>query len=256
MVSNQLKAYDRVFTAGRAARERILATLPEFDARAFVDVGRPQMDIHDEVPHLPPSDRTTVLYAPTWEGDSRAMSYSSLVSQGERIARTVLKSPRHRLLYRPHPQTGTISPETRSADLAVRAQIRAANSADPSAGHLIDTDPPFGWQLHEADQCICDVSAVAFDWLATGKPLVLTDAHGDAASAGPTTSKLTQLHEQWTEHVLEILERETDEEHRARMAALVEYHFGDTTPGASLSRFVTACVTAVRERRALLGEAT
>src|SRR5881227_2561211 len=45
MVSNQVKAYDRVFVAGEAAIARHAAALLEFDLGALVPVGRPQLDL-------------------------------------------------------------------------------------------------------------------------------------------------------------------------------------------------------------------
>ncbi|MDU0312705.1 CDP-glycerol glycerophosphotransferase family protein [Phycicoccus sp. M110.8] len=254
MVSNQLKAYDLVFTAGPAARHRILENLFDFDPAAFVDVGRPQVDVHDAVRHLPSSDRVTVLYAPTWEGDSPAMAYGSVASQGEAIAAAVLQSSGHRLVYRPHPQTGRVSAAARRADRAIRTRIERAAAADPAAGHRVDTSSVWGWQLDEADQCICDVSAVAFDWLATGKPILLTAAKGDARSVGPTTARLPRLSVDETPRVLELLSSETDLQHRQALAALVEHHFGDTTPGSSMRRFVQACTDAVTHRRSQWGE--
>jgi hypothetical protein len=255
MVSNQLKAYDRVFTAGPAARERILTHLVDFDPAHFVDVGRPQLDVHGQRRHLPGTARTTVLYAPTWEGDSPAMAYGSVASQGVEIASAVLASPGHRLLYRPHPQTGRFSRATRAADDEIRALVDRTGSTDPTAGHLVDTGTDFGWQLDEADLCVCDVSAVAFDWLATGKPMVLTASHSDSTSAGPTTQQLPRLGAGEAPRVLERLAEESDPEHQARLQRLVEHHFGDTSPGASMTRFVAACCDAVAERRTRLGEA-
>jgi hypothetical protein len=255
MVSNQLKAYDRVFTAGPAARQRILGHLVDFDEAHLVDVGRPQLDVHAARRHLSIGPRTTVLYAPTWEGDSPAMAYGSVASQGVEIATAVLASPDHRLLYRPHPQTGRFSRATRAADQRIRTLVDRARAADPAAGHLVDTGTDFGWQLDEADLCVCDVSAVAFDWLATGKPMVLTASHSDSASAGRTTQQLPRLGPGEAPRVLERLAEESDPAHRARLHQLVEHHFGDTSPGASMARFIAACRDTVAERRAQLGEA-
>jgi hypothetical protein len=55
--------------------------------------------------------------------------------------------------------------------------------------------------------------------------------------------------------VLERLAKESDPAHRARLHQLVEHHFGDTSPGASMARFVAACRDTVADRRAQLGEA-
>ena len=59
--------------------------------------------------------------------------------------------------------------EHRAADKAIRALL--AKGGDR---HLIDREG-YGWQWDFADACITDISAVAYDWLATGKPLVITE---------------------------------------------------------------------------------
>ena len=61
----------------------------------------------------------------------------------------------------------------RPAHGAADARIRAALAADGDR-HLVDTGP-YGWQWRFADHCITDLSAVAYDWLATGRPLVITE---------------------------------------------------------------------------------
>src|SRR5699024_5746507 len=81
MMSNQLKAYDDVCTAGQAARERIELALYGMSEGRMWDVGRPQLDR----PRAPTraweefeeaqQDGKVVFYAPTWEGDSPAMAY-------------------------------------------------------------------------------------------------------------------------------------------------------------------------------------
>ena len=53
--------------------------------------------------------------------------------------------------------------------------LRRANATrTPSAGHVVDITGAFGWQVDAADVCVMDISAVAYDWLATGKPLLVT----------------------------------------------------------------------------------
>ena len=45
MLSNNAKAYDRVFVAGEAAVQRHLEGLLDFDPRHLVRIGRPQLDL-------------------------------------------------------------------------------------------------------------------------------------------------------------------------------------------------------------------
>ena len=188
MSSNQLKAYDRVFIAGTAARERIMRKLIGFDESSLVEVGRPQVDVDFPGPSLPHDGRTVVLFAPTWEGDRASMRYSSVISHGPAMVRALVATGRHRVIYRPHPRTGISLREAAAAHADVIRVLRDANSADPTAGHVVDVEGGFGWQLAASDVAVMDISAVAYDWLATGKPLLVTrpaEPRAAAARVGP-----------------------------------------------------------------------
>jgi hypothetical protein len=250
MASNQMKAYDRVFVAGDAARER-LACLAEYDVAArTVPIGRPQVDAPPAGPVLPPSGRTTVLYAPTWEGDRPSMAYGSLVSHGDAIVDALLADPAVRLVVRPHPRSGTSDPATGAALRRLRGRVEAAARRQPEAGHLWDDATPFGWHLRACDACVTDISAVAYDWLATNKPLVLTrpispDAIVETAGLG---GRLPLLDAAEAGRVRDRLAEAAEPGAAAVRAALVERYYGDMTPGASLRRFLDAVRTLVVER--------
>ena len=77
MVSNQAKAYDKVFVAGEAAVRRHAAALAWFDPAHLVRVGRPQLDL-PVAPAVPPFGGPTITYAPTWEGEDDANNYTSV----------------------------------------------------------------------------------------------------------------------------------------------------------------------------------
>lgn len=121
--------------------------------------------------------------------------------------------------------------------------IAAANAADPKAGHLFDQGGELGWQIAAADVQITDISAMVYDRLATGKPLVVTrpasataqvDESGFLGSAEwMSTADLADP--------LGFLDRVIhDEASRANLAFWASHHFGDTTPGASTARFHAA----------------
>src|SRR5699024_8071380 len=116
---------------------------------------------------------TVVLYAPTWEGDRPAAAYGSIASHGVALTEAILASPAHRLVYRPHPRSGVIDREYRAANERIIAAIAAANAADPAAQHVFDDGPDLGWQLAAADVAITDISAMVYDRLATGKPIIV-----------------------------------------------------------------------------------
>ena len=90
------------------------------------------------------------------------------------MARALVATGRHRVIYRPHPRTGIVLRETAAAHAEIVKVLREANHADPTAGHVIDLEGGFGWQLGASDVAVMDISAVAYDWLATAKPLLVT----------------------------------------------------------------------------------
>lgn len=254
MSSNQLKAYDHVFIAGQAARERIRHKLIGFDEANLTEVGRPQVDVHQPSPvALRDDGRTVVLYAPTTEGDVPSMRYSSVAGHGVPLVRSLLASGRHRLIYRPHPRLGLTVPAYREAHVEILRLIAAANRSDAGAGHVADTSGPFGWQVDAADVCITDVSAVAYDWLATGKPLVVTRP-AEPRAVLPDVGLVIELDlldvvdAPRAAEVVDAAVAHPDEDH----AALVSRYFGDISPGTSMERFLTACSTVVEERQAAL----
>ena len=109
MVSNQAKAYDRVFVAGEAAVRRHRAALVDFDEFRLIRVGRPQLDLDPE-PSLPPSTRRTLLYAPTWEGEDEMNNFSSLDKYGVAIIEALLAQSDARVIYKPHPRVAMSHP--------------------------------------------------------------------------------------------------------------------------------------------------
>jgi CDP-glycerol glycerophosphotransferase (TagB/SpsB family) len=253
MSSNQLKAYDRVFVAGTAARERILRKLIDFDESSLVEVGRPQVDVDFPGPVMPSDGRTVVLFAPTWEGDRASMRYSSVESHGPALARSLVATGRHRVIYRPHPRTGIVLREAAAAHAEVVKVLRAANAADPTAGHVVDVEGGFGWQLAASDVAIMDISAVAYDWLATAKPLLVTrpaEPRAELPESGLVRemSLFDAADAGRAAEVVDAAVRHPDDAH----AALVLRYFGDTTPGASMERFLAAVSTVVAEREAAL----
>ena len=168
MISNQVKAYDRVFVAGSAAAARLHATLFEFDPSRAVVVGRPQLsDLKD---HEPRGD--VAMYAPTWEGDASSAAYSSLVEMGQTVVESLLDGFSS-VVYRPHPLTGTRDSATRRADRALR------RLAERSSGRIrVDIATPWPRAGREVAALVADNSAVAVDFLITGRPLGVTAPTG------------------------------------------------------------------------------
>ena len=244
MTTNQFKAYDYAFVAGQAAVDRLSNKLWGYDvATKAIPIGRPQADhFAGEVPY-PDDDRTVVLYAPTWEGDRPAAAYGSIASHGVALTEAVLASPAHRLVYRPHPRSGVIDRAYREANERIIAAIAAANAADPTAHHVYDDGPQLGWQLAGADVAITDISAMVYDRLAVGKPiLVARPASADAeVDEQGYLGAAEWLRAEDAPRVLAAVDRVlTDESARSTLAFWSNHHFGDTSPGAATARFHAA----------------
>src|SRR4029453_11156555 len=188
MTTNQFKAYDYALIAGDAARARLEKVLwdYDFDKRA-IPIRRPQAHPSLDGTPLPytPDEREVVLYAPTWEGDRGAAAYGSIASHGVALVRGLLATGRHRGIYRPPPRSGVVDPVYRAANREIIAAIAAANAADPSAQHIYDDGPSLGWQLAAADVGIVDISAMVYDRLAAGKPLLTTRPVNPGAHLDP-----------------------------------------------------------------------
>ena len=258
MTTNQFKAYDYSFVAGDAARERLARKLWDFDVdRKAIPIGRPQADHFAGALPYPADDRTVVLYAPTWEGDRDSAAYGSIATHGVGLVTALLASADHRVVYRPHPRSGVVDPAYGAANRAIIASIAAANAADPTAHHVFDEGNELGWQLAGADVAITDVSAMVYDRLATGRPLIVTRPVSPIAEVdeGGYLGSSEWLDAADSADIVAIAERvQHSEEAQKNLHYWVERHFGDTTQGAATARFHAAVEHLVTEweRHALL----
>jgi len=244
MTTNQYKAYDYALVAGQAARERLARTLWDFDLdRRTIEIGRPQADHYSgELPYEP-DERTVVLYAPTWEGDRPAARYGSVRSHGEALVTALLATGTHRVIYRPHPRSGVVDPEFGAANQRIIRAIAAANQQDPAARHVYDDGPELGWQLAAADVAVVDISAMVYDRLASGRPLLVTRPVDPAAEVdeGGYLSACEWLHAQDAPRIADEVERvAADPAATERLRHWTAHYFGDTTPGAASARFHAA----------------
>jgi len=251
MTTNQFKAYDYSLIAGEAARDRLTAKLWDFDVdRKTIQIGRPQADhFTGELPYTP-DERTVVLYAPTWEGDREAAAYGSIASHGVELVNTLLSTGTHRVIYRPHPRSGVIDQDYRAANQEIIASIAAANASDPTAHHVFDDGPTLGWQLAAADVAITDVSAMVYDRLAVGKPLIVARPVSELADVDENgyLGACEWLYAADAGDIVSIVDRvQHSEEARASLEFWVKRHFGDTTPGAATERFHAAVEQLIAE---------
>ncbi|MFJ4756879.1 MULTISPECIES: hypothetical protein [unclassified Streptomyces] len=129
------KAYDEVWTAGRAGRDRYAIADVGVRDEDIVEVGRPQLAPIQTWQGVPEGRIPTVLYAPTWEGWDGNPGNTSIVLAGETIVRKLVAAdPPVRVLYKPHPFTGTVNKEAGAAHQRITALVEKAaaeRAADP-----------------------------------------------------------------------------------------------------------------------------
>ncbi|WP_055570736.1 hypothetical protein [Streptomyces prasinopilosus] len=131
------KVYDEVWTAGRAGRDRYAIADVGVRDDDIVEVGRPQLAPIEprRAADAAEGHRPTVLYAPTWEGWDDNPGNTSLLLAGENIVkRLIAADPPVRVLYKPHPFTGTRSAQAKAAHQRITElieQAAAERAADP-----------------------------------------------------------------------------------------------------------------------------
>ncbi|WP_228181169.1 hypothetical protein [Streptomyces anulatus] len=123
------KVFDEIWVAGRAGRDRYERIKHAVTAHQIVEVGRPQLmplrrwtgSVENEIP--------TVIYAPTWEGWTDDACYTSVIPAGEHLIRTLLSYKEQlRIIYKPHPLTGTRSPAAAAAHRRIIALLQEDNT--------------------------------------------------------------------------------------------------------------------------------
>ncbi|MEV5692495.1 CDP-glycerol glycerophosphotransferase family protein [Micromonospora globbae] len=179
------KVYDEVWVAGPAGRERYARADVGVLDQDIVEVGRPQLaGVHTFGSGA--TDRPfTVLYAPTWEGWLDDDPYhTSLVAMGERIVSGLLGAG-VRVIYKPHPLTGTRWNKAKAAHDRIVALIRGAGgvvdatSLDGGA-HLVVTGrvPALFDCFNVTDLLVSDVSSVVSDFVQSQRPYAVANPAG------------------------------------------------------------------------------
>ena len=246
MVSNKVKAYDRVFVAGEAAVRRHRAALVDFDEDKLVRVGRPQLDLRPE-PMLVPTDRPTILYAPTWEGENSSNDYTSVEVYGETILAAALAVPGARVVYKPHPRViSSTTPAIVGAHERLVRMLDHVMEEDPNAGHRAELDSDILAVIPSCDLMITDVSSVGLDflYLRREQPVFITDRHSDRTQINTEVpiSRCADVIDATTIGDLTkmLIARLAHDEHRTGRVEMRRYYFGDLAPGESTARFLSA----------------
>ena len=143
------KVYNQIWSAGRAGRDRYRVADVGVDDADIREVGRPQLHGVRLAGEREFASALTVLYAPTWEGWTSNLHHTSLVKIGPKLIEYLLREvPGVRVLYRPHPLTGTRDGATLAAHNAI---TRMLNTANENAGHPAATWVPEDLRPLEAE---------------------------------------------------------------------------------------------------------
>ena len=252
MVSNQAKAYDKVFVAGEAAIQRHHAALTWFDETHLITVGRPQLDL-DVSPALPVTERTTITYAPTWEGEDDANNYSSVDRYGLSIVEAALAQPNVRVIYKPHPRVPDSDDATmRRQHAAIVKAVEAAATREPQSGHQVLLDSDMLGVIRSTDVLISDVSSVTLDflYLQPGSPIVLTDRRSNRPALLAESPVATACHIVDSSSIAELtsdLARVIATGPNSQTQHIREHYFGNLGPGDSTQRFWHELTRAIDE---------
>jgi hypothetical protein len=258
MVSNQAKAYDKVFVAGEAAVRRHAAALAWFDPAHLVRVGRPQLDLPVSSP-LPPYSGITITYAPTWEGEDDANNYTSVDRYGPQIVAAALTQPGARVVYKPHPRVVTTKDAAvgRGHERIVKL-IEQASSAAPERGHTVLLEGDMLGLIRDTDVMIADVSSVTLDhlYLRPDSPIVLCDRRSNRAQLledAPVSAGSHVVDDSTVATLSTDLARIiADDPMRATRHELRDFYFDSLAPGQSTERFWSELGRATKEHDAAL----
>jgi CDP-Glycerol:Poly(glycerophosphate) glycerophosphotransferase len=167
-------AFDKIFVAGQQGVDRYAAHGVRIHPKQFAIVGRPQIErIETRDLPLPPDAPRTVLYAPTWHGGKPATNYSSL-PLGARIVDALLARG-VTVIFRPHPHTHR-DPEQTGIARDIQRRLNTDHKASGRQhvyGRVAEVDWDIPACFNHCDALITDVSSVASDFLATGKPMAM-----------------------------------------------------------------------------------
>lgn len=179
------RIFDEAWVSGPAARDRYRVADVGVRDEQIREIGRPQLAEITQVAaplaenhhgaDASGSWEYTVLYAPTREGFFAEWEYSSVLAQGATILRTLMGMPGVRVLFKPHPGTGTDNPEF--ADEVERLKAMVESAGPPH--ELVTGAEGLYSAFNRADLLVSDISSVITDFLASGKPYVVTNSSGE-----------------------------------------------------------------------------
>jgi hypothetical protein len=241
------RVYSEVWVAGPAGRDRYAKAHVGVRDEDIIEVGRPQLDGIEVVTERIHDREMCVLYAPTWEGWTGDPAHTSLIRTGPPLIDRLLNLGNIRVIYKPHPFTGTVSNDAAASDARIRSSLARAGGNHQV---VVEAEPTLYECFNDADLMIADISSVLSDFIYSEKPYIVPNLTGLAEEGFrelyPSASKAYLL-DPAGERIGAILDlvRESDPL-AAERRELKHYLLGPDEP-AAMTRFAAA-VDAAYER--------
>src|SRR5699024_1896853 len=103
---------------------------------------------------------------------------------------------------------------------------------------FLDQSPDVSWQFDEADIAVVEMTAVAFDWLSSGKPLVMIrpqDPEAEVLEGGLLDQCLT-VQPNGRVGIEDLIDEAVSR--AGSIDDLANFYLGDTATGAQTARFI------------------
>jgi hypothetical protein len=234
------RVYSEVWVAGPAGRDRYRRAGVGVRDEDIVEVGRPQLDGITVATGLIGDRELTVLYAPTWEGWTGDPAHTSLIRTGPALAERLVGFPKIRVIYKPHPFTGTVSTAAAAADARIRATLSRAGGSHRT---IVGPSPTLYDCFNDADLLVADISSVLSDFIYSEKAYVVPNLTGlteDAFRAQYPSAGQAYLLDPGGERIGAILDLVRDSDPlMAERRELKHYLLGPDQPDA-MTRFAAA----------------
>jgi hypothetical protein len=234
------RVYSEVWVAGEAGRDRYRRAGVGVRDEDIVEVGRPQLDGITIATERPTDGTLTVLYAPTWEGWTGDLAHTSLIRTGPALVEKLVGFPGVRVIYKPHPFTGTVSTVAAEADAKIRTTISRAGGAHLT---VVGATPTLYDCFNQADLMVADISSVLTDFIYSEKPYVVPNLTGldeDAFRAQFPSAGMAYLLDPVGERIGAILDLvRASDPLAAERRTLKHYLLGPDEPDA-MTRFEAA----------------
>jgi len=259
-ITNQSKAYDYVYIVGQAAYDKYNLNLIKKDMSKYIMIGRPQLDYIEEIkpfsiPNMEGTNdtkRKVILYAPTWEGTHQSMNFTSLNNYGMSIVQQILNHPKYYLIYKPHPNTGSRSAETKK----INNEIIKLLSEHPNGEAILSGD--INSLYKHIDLAIFDNSAVAIDYLIVDKPMLMTDMFHNVKDRmdKPIITEACRMINNLEIYNINatILEELINDTHKEQRNKIKTYFLGnfDYSKKESAQKFISEILSTIKERDSLV----